>query len=243
MQQHLATSWQDWFDRQENFDTRVFERVIGFCGLLKVSEVFPYYKSASLFEFLICICLFATSTFLVFEKKSQAIFAIQFLFSLFLFWGSYIFSDYFSVEKFSTHHWQLFVICNFFLMLRENKFSRKLIPSLAILKLLLLIIYACGVFVKTNLWYFSGIQAQQIFMTTYGTSDGASKELIALLLLMTYLSLAIEIAIPILLLTRFKKHGIFLGLVFHVIIFLSLPVSIFSFLMIGLLSLFWNTKV
>jgi hypothetical protein len=220
-------------------------RLLGVCSVIKIMSLFPIYKLATLTD-----CLFATigliaSIAMIFQIRAQG--AAFFLFCIFsLAWHGLLFE--YQNAIFYTHHVQLLIImligfCLFSPAKNCNEnFSLSGViqgSGFQLIRLTIVIIYLSGIIMKFDPTFLNGHQMKLIFMEHYWGSDWLEPEWNILFRIASWSALFTEILILSLLLSiKTRIAAVCVGWCFHFCLFLILPVSIFSFLMMGALILF-----
>jgi hypothetical protein len=142
-----------------------------------------------------------------------------------------------------SHNSQLLFFCLVALAVESQSASSdpsKGLPGFRVLQCLIFIIYSSAVIVKLRPEFVSGLRMQQLYMLNYASSDAIKWQFFPLACqAVSLLTVLFEIAIPIgLLIARLRKYAVGVGILFHLVIGLVLPVSVFSLLMAALLLLF-----
>jgi hypothetical protein len=128
-----------------------------------------------------------------------------------------------------------------FLFMRKKGATLAFGIGFRFLRFLTICVYLGAILTKLNSFDLTGLHFQQIFYRFYWGSDPIAWSGFAFLMQGFAIgTIAVEAAILAgLMYMRTRKAAVGIGIAFHSILFLALPVSIFSGLMILLLCLFW----
>ncbi len=223
----------------------LLSQVLAFCSLIKVWNLLQIFKTkVSLDSLILSLAFFAICGLYLQMKPRLCAFILSIFF--YLCWAGQILPD--SIHNFRTHHIQLLVLMLLGLCFLRKKqgvaFSLHLGSGFQMIRFVILTVYAGGILTKLNLQFLSGHQLKMLFIEYYWGNSWMTASYDRIFQLVAWQTLFTEICILIFLLfSRLRTFGVYLGILFHTLLFLVLPVSIFSFLMIAGLFLFLPPRI